>query len=135
MTFALLGVATPSDLIRDSSRTPFNIGRAIDLAGFTKTEAQPLVKGLQIKYPEPDVVLAEILYWTGGQPFLTQKLCQLALNYDLSVEEIVRDCIIKSWENQDEPPHLKTIRDRSLATPIAPESYWGCINGFSKRKG
>lgn len=27
LTFALLGVATPSDLIQDKSRTPFNIGR------------------------------------------------------------------------------------------------------------
>ncbi|WP_245939762.1 AAA-like domain-containing protein [Stenomitos frigidus] len=29
LTFALLGVATPSDLIRDKRRTPFNVGRAI----------------------------------------------------------------------------------------------------------
>jgi hypothetical protein len=34
LTFALLGVATPSDLIEDKRRTPFNIGRAIQLNGF-----------------------------------------------------------------------------------------------------
>ena len=34
LTFALLGVATPSDLIQDKKRTPFNIGRAIELNGF-----------------------------------------------------------------------------------------------------
>ncbi|MEB3294258.1 MAG: AAA-like domain-containing protein, partial [Synechococcales bacterium] len=28
LTFALLGVATPSDLIQDKNRTPFNLGRA-----------------------------------------------------------------------------------------------------------
>ncbi|MDY6785834.1 MAG: AAA-like domain-containing protein [Cyanobacteriota bacterium] len=117
LTFVLLGVATPSDLIRDSSRTPFNIGRAIDLAGFTKTEAKPLLKGLESKYPNAEIVLDEILSWTGGQPFLTQKLCQLLLNHDLSVEEIVRACIIENWENQDEPPHLKTIRDRLSRNP------------------
>ncbi|HEY9666716.1 MAG TPA: AAA-like domain-containing protein, partial [Coleofasciculaceae cyanobacterium] len=33
LTFALLGVATPSDLIKDKRRTPFNIGRAIELTG------------------------------------------------------------------------------------------------------
>ncbi len=34
LTFALIGVATPSDLISDRRRTPFNIGRAIELRGF-----------------------------------------------------------------------------------------------------
>lgn len=34
LTFTLLGVATPSDLIKDKSRTPFNVGRAIELKGF-----------------------------------------------------------------------------------------------------
>lgn len=34
LTFCLLGVATPSDLIQDRQRTPFNIGRAIELTGF-----------------------------------------------------------------------------------------------------
>lgn len=34
LTFALLGVATPSNLIADKNRTPFNIGRAIQLNGF-----------------------------------------------------------------------------------------------------
>ncbi len=35
LTFALLGVASPSDLIKDSSRTPFNIGQRIHLDDFT----------------------------------------------------------------------------------------------------
>ncbi|HTE17283.1 MAG TPA: AAA-like domain-containing protein, partial [Armatimonadota bacterium] len=39
LTFCLLGVATPSDLIRDTRTTPFNIGRRIDLTDFTEAEA------------------------------------------------------------------------------------------------
>ena len=34
ISFAIFGVATPSDLIADKNRTPFNIGQAIDLRGF-----------------------------------------------------------------------------------------------------
>jgi hypothetical protein len=30
ITFALFGVATPSDLIADKKRTPFNIGRVLN---------------------------------------------------------------------------------------------------------
>ncbi|HCV32053.1 MAG TPA: hypothetical protein DGO89_18970 [Microcoleaceae bacterium UBA9251] len=77
LTFALLGVATPSDLISDATRTPFNIGRAIELNGFSLQESLPLVKGLEGKFDNPQAVLKEILEWTGGQPFLTQKLCKL----------------------------------------------------------
>ncbi|MGB8686577.1 MAG: AAA-like domain-containing protein, partial [Microcoleus sp.] len=77
LTFALLGVATPSDLISDATRTPFNIGRAIELNGFSLQESLPLVKGLEGKVDNPQEVLKEILEWTGGQPFLTQKLCKL----------------------------------------------------------
>lgn len=76
LTFALFGVTTPSDLIQDHSRTPFNIGRAIALTGFQSDEVKPLVYGLKNIVPVPHLVLKEILKWTGGQPFLTQKLCQ-----------------------------------------------------------
>src|SRR5919202_319643 len=46
LTFALIGVATPSDLIADKRRTPFNIGRAIAMTGFQLHEAQPWAVGL-----------------------------------------------------------------------------------------
>ena len=77
LTWALFGVATPSDLIRDPNRTPFNIGKAIDLHGFQLPEVQALAAGLEGKVANPMAVLKEILAWTGGQPFLTQKLCRL----------------------------------------------------------
>jgi hypothetical protein len=79
LTFARIGVATPSDLIQDKRRTPFNIGRAIELTGFELQEARPLAFGLAQKVSNSQEVLKEILAWTGGQPFLTQKVCQLAL--------------------------------------------------------
>lgn len=66
LTFALLGVATPSDLIADKNRTPFNIGQAIDLNGFKLDEAQPLIPGLRGKVRDPEKVLKQLLEWTGG---------------------------------------------------------------------
>ncbi|MEI2582065.1 AAA-like domain-containing protein [Scytonema sp. PRP1] len=116
LTFALLGVATPSDLISDKNRTSFNIGRAIELTGFKFEECQTLVQGFEGKVSNPQAVLKEVLDWTGGQPFLTQKLCKLILTNDegLSVEELVQRYVIENWESQDEPEHLRTIRDRIL---------------------
>ncbi|MBD2199452.1 MULTISPECIES: WD40 domain-containing protein [Calothrix] len=125
LTFALIGVSTPTDLISDKGRTPFNIGRAIDLTGFQLEEAQPLAQGLEAVGDRTKLMTA-ILDWTGGQPFLTQKVCKLVLNAGQEqetkadaniaqwVEELVRSQIITNWEAHDEPTHLKTIRDRIL---------------------
>ncbi|MCW6051524.1 AAA-like domain-containing protein [Lyngbya sp. CCAP 1446/10] len=122
LTWALLGVASPTDLCRDknlSSNTPFNIGKAIELTGFDETEAQPLAAGLAELTDSPQEVLREVLYWTGGQPFLTQKLCKLLFenagliqNPKEWVEKVVRLKIVENWESQDVPEHLSTIRDR-----------------------
>ncbi len=73
LTFALLGVATPSDLIQERTKTPFNIGMGIELQGFQLTEVQPLIEGLQKKADDTQAVMKEILRWTGGQPFLKKK--------------------------------------------------------------
>ena len=114
LTFTLLGVATPSDLIKDKSRTPFNVGRAIELKGFQLHEVQPLAQGLVGKVSNLQALLQEVLAWTGGQPFLTQKLCKLIpIGVEVEeVKELVRSRIIKNWESQDDPEHLRTIRDR-----------------------
>lgn len=123
LTFALLGVATPSNLIQDKNRTPFNIGRAIQLNGFQFEEARSLGQGLAGKAANPEAVLQAILNWTGGQPFLTQKLCQLVLASNdaisegeetVRLEQLVQTRVIENWESQDEPEHLRTIRDRLL---------------------
>ncbi|MCP6760155.1 MAG: CHASE2 domain-containing protein [Fischerella sp. CENA71] len=119
LSFALLGVATPADLIQDENATPFNIGRAIELKGFQLHESVSLVQGLVEKVNDPEAVFKEILYWTGGQPFLTQKLCWLIsqeseMQTPQSIKQLVRKRIIENWESQDEPEHLRTIRDRIL---------------------
>ena len=121
LTFALLGVATPGDLIQNKTQTPFNIGEAIELHGFKIDEVEPLIKGLRGRFECPQEVIAEILEWTGGQPFLTQKLCKFMLeesekDNSRCVKEVVKSRIIENWESQDDPEHLRTIRDRILSS-------------------
>lgn len=143
LTWTLLGVVTPSDLVSDSERTPFNIGRAIELTGFTLASVAPLIKGLSAYVPNASAIIEAILGWTNGQPFLTQKLCDLVvrqvakempLTGDRStaerlpmalsepfeqtpeawVDTLVWRFILDYWESQDNPEHLRTIRDRIL---------------------
>jgi hypothetical protein len=129
ITFAIFGVATPSDLIRDKTKTPFNIGQAIELKGFEWEEVTPLIQGLEKKVEQPASVVRAILDWTAGQPFLTQKLCHLVVQLSQRtiddsltcippgtesfwIENLIKTRIIERWESQDEPEHLRTIRDR-----------------------
>ncbi len=123
LTFALFGVAAPSDLITNIQITPFNIGRSIQLEGFKEHEAQPLLQGLTQTFNNPQILLKEVIAWTNGQPFLTQKLCNsirharmsIPLNGEAAwIEQLVQTQIIDNWEFHDEPEHLRTIRDRLL---------------------
>lgn len=133
LTWALFGVASPSDLIRDVKRTPFNVGTAITLSGFTLAEADPLLPGLEPYLEHPERILTAILEWTDGQPFLTQKLCALVQQEGSASENgkidipggeegnwvgwLVRSYIIDHWQFQDEPEHLRTIQRYLLQNP------------------
>jgi hypothetical protein len=123
LSFALLGVSTPSELIADPKRTPFNVGKAIQLAGFTLAEMQSLETGLAHLPIYPQSILGAVLYWTAGQPFLTQKICSLIAQkgQDIPnakvadyVANFVQAEVIDNWLQQDTPEHLKTIQDRIL---------------------
>ena len=75
LTFCLLGVATPSDLIKDPNLAPFNIGRRIVLDDFESEEAENLAEGLKAK-DAAQGLLQRIFHWTHGHPYLTQRLCR-----------------------------------------------------------
>jgi hypothetical protein len=73
LTFCLIGVAVPSDLISNPSTTPFNIGERIQLNDFTLAELQSWSSGLG---PNGRKLVDRVHYWTAGQPFLSQNLCE-----------------------------------------------------------
>jgi WD40 repeat protein len=123
LTFCFVGVATPTDLIKNQTRTPFNIGKSIEPLRFQESQLNPLMEGLRGQVADLEKVQHEIHKWTGGQPFLTQRLCyliqselgQIALGQEEeSITQLVENKIIENWEYNDEPVHLKTIRDRLL---------------------
>ena len=103
VNFVLLGGATPHSLISEPKSTPFNFGIPINLYGFKLNEIQHLSEGIKDRCDNTSLVLEEILVWTGGQPFLTQKICRFVK------EEI--DFIDKSYESQ----HIEElVRDRVI---------------------
>ncbi|WP_375470867.1 AAA-like domain-containing protein, partial [uncultured Nostoc sp.] len=99
LSFVLMGVATPGDLINDAKRTPFNIGQRVDLTDFTLEEALPLAEGLSLPSDEANQILRWVLKWTGGHPYLTQRLCGALVAEGNS--ELVETRFIASLESRD----------------------------------
>lgn len=75
LSFVLMGNTSPGELIKDPSRNPLIIAKRVDLTDFTFEEALPLADGFGLRDDEARQVLEWALKWTGGHPYLTQKLC------------------------------------------------------------
>jgi hypothetical protein len=125
LTFVLLGVASPSDLIKDSTRTPFNIGTRIHLTDFTPEEAKPLACSLTSDADLAQQMLDQILLFTGGHPYLTQKTCLRVAKWAQTkwsiteaaviVDKIVDEMFLSEWgRNTDD--NLKFVLKRILGS-------------------
>jgi hypothetical protein len=116
LRFCLLGVATPSDLIRDARLTPFNVGQRIELSDFTNKEAAPLEQGLNVDGRHGQKLLRRVLYWTSGHPYLTQRLCRTIAEDSTatSVRDIDRLCreLFLSSRARERDDNLLFVRER-----------------------
>jgi hypothetical protein len=122
LTFCLLGVATPSDLIQDTRTTPFNIGRRIELTDFSAVEAAPLAHGLGRESTTSQALLQQVLHWTGGHPYLTQRLCQSAAGDSTasSTSDVDRLCeaLFLSLAAREKDDNLLFVRERLLNNEV-----------------
>jgi tetratricopeptide (TPR) repeat protein len=119
ISFVLLGVASPADLISEPTRTPFNIGHAIPLQELSLVDATPLQTGLEQVCPGlGQQILQRIFYWTNGHPYLTQKICKTIAETgkadwsNIEVDELVH--LLFLAEEARKEANLKFIQDRIL---------------------
>lgn len=126
LTFVLLGVATPIDLVRDPRRTPFNIGKPIELGEFNPRNVMPLLKGLEDRYPRQGAKLLRYIFdWTNGHPYLTQRVCLAIVKAskdiewgEAHVEQIVTNCFLGEHAARD--ANLTFVRN-SIASVLEDE--------------
>ena len=71
VNFVLLGVATPSEFVKDKNRTPFNIGKMIRLEDFREEAVLPFKKVLG---DDSAHLIKRIFYWCAGQPLIVHTL-------------------------------------------------------------
>ena len=119
LSFVLLGVAAPDDLIKDQTKTPFNIGVRIDLDELALDDARVLLQGLP---DQEESVLTRIFYWTAGHPYLTQKIgsAVAAANgqaiADTNVDELVNGLLLTDNALNQET-NLQFVQRRVIASP------------------
>ena len=122
LAFCLLGVATPSDLIRDTRTTPFNIGHRIELHDFTRAEASQLAAGLKRSERLGEALLDRVVYWTVGHPYLTQRLCQaIAEAKSVATPDGVdrtTDAFFFSSRARERDDNLLFVRERMLRSEV-----------------
>jgi WD40 repeat protein len=96
LSFALLGTALPAGAAERASEAVTEISTRIELHDFTFEQARPLAEGLGLAPGDAERALYRVLYWTGGHPYLTQRLCQAIarnathMDSDDAVDALVR---------------------------------------------
>jgi formylglycine-generating enzyme required for sulfatase activity len=120
LTFVLLGVAAPTELISDRSRTPFNIGHEISLQEFSYQDAAVLQAELESGFPgQGESIFKRIYHWTNGHPYLTQRLClAVSESQDGQWDEQGLDALVTKLfltEEARKETNLKYVQDRILA--------------------
>ena len=131
LTFVLLGVASPSDLIKDATRTPFNVGTRIPLTDFADSEAVALLPGpgadgrrciaaaeasapLDRRASVPDAEgLPGRPAWAASGPWDRADLAP-------AVDDLMRDLFF-SEVGRNTDSNLQFVRDRILESPRVKE--------------
>lgn len=115
LSFTLFGVATAEDLMRDSSRTPFNIAHNIKLTQLNITESMPLIHGLTNQSIEAPKILEKVFAYTSGTPYLTQKILEHISSNPIDnlsdIDKIIDEVFIKQGF---EETNISNIQNRIL---------------------
>ena len=101
ITFCLLGVATPNELIKDHRTTPYNIGQTFELRDFesTKDDLTPLIHTIADDPEQGKTIVNALLKWTDGQPYLTILLCDDIRKQQITLPEEVDRFINEKFNN------------------------------------
>lgn len=126
-TFCLLGVASPNELIKDHRTTPYNIGETLNLRDFDadlddlSSLAEQLSADSQIGWD----LLRRVLYWSGGQPFLTMKICREVQRnkivepsgVDILVHQAFRSLTLLRYDNHFQPIFNLVLDQQRFGSP------------------
>jgi WD40 repeat protein len=76
LTFVLLGECDPLSLIDEPALSPFNVTQPVALGDFSRADLDLFATELNLPPHDAIAALDRIYFWTGGQPYLSQKLAR-----------------------------------------------------------
>ena len=142
LTFCLIGVAWPNELIKDRRTTPYNVGSTLELRDFDvdRDDLTPLSDALGADREQGRRLIERVLHWTGGHPYLTARLCaSLREKGAKAPEDVDRrvDDSFRSLERVSGDVHFQQVL-RFLETRVADGLatfglYAKVLNGASER--
>ncbi|MBB3777976.1 tetratricopeptide (TPR) repeat protein [Xanthomonas campestris] len=100
MTYVLSGVAEPSEIIKDRSISPFNIGEKIYLEDFDFAEFVDFTKKAGFEWSNE--VLEKVFEWSSGNPRISWDICS-------ALEEIVGEISTKDVDAVLEKLYLRAF--------------------------
>jgi WD40 repeat protein len=118
LTFCLVGVATPGQLIRNPEITPFNIGTKVELSDFTLSETAPFALALNNWGRNGELLNQRVHYWVNGHPYLTQLLCshisvKPEIKATANVDALVKELFFTP-ESRHREPNFADVERRIL---------------------
>ncbi|HSD68005.1 MAG TPA: AAA-like domain-containing protein, partial [Woeseiaceae bacterium] len=84
LTFALSGECDPHALVEDPELSPFRVSREVQLGDFSRADLELFATELNLPADDAGLALDRIYEWTGGQPYLTQKLARSVAREQIS---------------------------------------------------
>ena len=114
LTFVLLGVASPNDLMKDATRTPFNIAKNIKIGQFTLKESYKLIEGLGEQKLNKKNILEKVYEWTSGTSYLTQKILEYISRKPITKLEEVDVIVQKLFIKESTETNIQQIQRRVL---------------------
>ncbi|CAH7472792.1 conserved hypothetical protein [Vibrio chagasii] len=130
VSYILSGVAEPSEIIKDKSISPFNIGQKILLGDFNYDEFIELASRTKIDINQK--ILSRVFYWVSGNPRMTWEvlseiediLLTGSLITESDVDELIKNMYMVSF---DRPPidHIRSLveADVDLRNGLISVSY------------
>ncbi len=104
ITFCLVGVATPDELIKNRRTTPYNVGRTIELPDFDpdRDDLRPLFSAVSDDLAKGEAIVRAVLRWTGGHPYLTMRLCDQFVTQGRTSPDEVDEMVNKAFVSLDQ---------------------------------
>ncbi|MGB5580633.1 MAG: AAA-like domain-containing protein [Woeseia sp.] len=122
LIFVLSGEGDPHSLTDEESLSPFAVAVPITLQDFSRPDLEIFATELNVSSADARAALDRVWHWTGGQPYLCQKLCRALArepgdgDVEQHVDQIVQRLLAgrAAWHSEPHMHHIhrRIVRDK-----------------------